>query len=122
MSRPLSRLLGAALLVVIPASALAQASPRPQDRKESTASKPEHARQAEPAPARNDGKARQASDRTYGTWNSSWGSRPPAPPRHWTKTADWHRHVRACQVKFRSYDARTDTYRTHSGKTRRCTL
>jgi len=32
------------------------------------------------------------------------------------------RHVRACQAKYRSYNARTDSYRTRSGQTRRCTL
>ncbi|MFT4027853.1 MAG: BA14K family protein [Novosphingobium sp.] len=58
----------------------------------------------------------------YGSWNNSWGSRPPAPPRHWTRSGDWYRHVRACQQRYRSYNPRTDTYRTNSGQDRRCTL
>ena len=58
----------------------------------------------------------------YGNWNRSWGAQPSAPPRHWTRTNDWYRHVRACQQRFRSYNARTDTYRSNSGRTVRCTL
>jgi len=32
------------------------------------------------------------------------------------------RHISACKAKYRSYDARTDTYRTYSGQKRRCRL
>ncbi|WEK45609.1 MAG: BA14K family protein [Candidatus Andeanibacterium colombiense] len=57
----------------------------------------------------------------YGSWNSSWGARPGAAPSFWGKKNDWYRHVRACQVKYRSYNARTDTYRLGK-KTVRCKL
>jgi len=58
----------------------------------------------------------------FGNWNKSWGARPPAPPAHFTRRSDWYRHVRACQQRYRSYNPRTDTYRTWSGRTIRCTL
>ncbi|WP_349312336.1 BA14K family protein [Brevundimonas subvibrioides] len=64
----------------------------------------------------------QASSDRYGRWDSSWGSRPPAPPRHYTRTADWNRHVRACQQRFRSYDVRTDRYVPRRGQTALCRL
>lgn len=58
----------------------------------------------------------------YGNWDNRWGSRPPAPPRHWTKKNDWHRHVRACGQRYRSYNARTDMFVLRPGVTRRCYL
>ncbi|WP_408021552.1 BA14K family protein [Sphingobium yanoikuyae] len=58
----------------------------------------------------------------YGEWKDGWGSRPPAPPKHFTRKSDWNRHVRACQQRYRSYSARTDNYRMPNGKARRCTL
>lgn len=67
-------------------------------------------------------KAPQAQQSGYGAWNKSWGARPPAPPSHWKKKSDWYRHVRACQQKYRSYNAHSDNYRLGAGKTRRCTL
>jgi len=88
--------LGAALLLVLPAVAVAQP---PKDR----------SARVEPNPVS-----------PYGRWDKGWGSRPPTPPKHWTNKGDWYRHVRACQQKFRSYNARTDTYRTATGKARRC--
>lgn len=62
------------------------------------------------------------SAQSYGTWRSSWGERPPAPPSHWKRKGDWYRHVRACQQRYHYYYARTDTYRTRTGAMRRCTL
>lgn len=101
-------LLGAALLLILPAAADAQPGGPAQ----------KHPGHSAPAP---DAKpVRPAAQHPYGQWDSRWGSRPPAPPRHWTKTGDWYRHVRACRQQYRSYDPRTDTYRTRSGKTRRC--
>ncbi len=64
----------------------------------------------------------EAGNDRYGRWDSNWGSRPPAPPRHFTRTADWNRHVRACQQRFRSYDARTDRYVPRRGQTAVCRL
>lgn len=68
--------------------------------------------------SRND---RQTNDR-YGRWDNSWGARPSAPPRHFTRTSDWYRHVRACQQRYRSYDARTDRYTVRRGQTAICRL
>lgn len=64
---------------------------------------------------------RRDSDR-YGRWESSWGARPPAPPRHFTKTSDWHRHVRACQQRYRTYNPATDRYVVRRGQTAICRL
>jgi hypothetical protein len=58
----------------------------------------------------------------YGNWDNRWGSRPPAPPRHWTKNGDWYRHVRACNQRYRSYNPRTDMFTLRPGVTRRCML
>ena len=58
----------------------------------------------------------------YGNWDRSWGTQPPAPPKHFAKHGDWYRHVRACQRAYRSYNAHTDSYRSRSGKTVRCKL
>lgn len=66
--------------------------------------------------------APQAQQSGYGVWNKNWGDRPPASPSHWKKKDDWYRHVRACQQKYRSYNAHSDAYRLGAGKTRRCTL
>lgn len=103
-----SCIVGAALILAIPATAAAQ----PGNRQEQSAS-----RKDAPKPA-----PQTAANGPYGRWDRSWGARPPAPPKHWTKKGDWHRHVRACQKKYRSYNARTDTFRTSGGKARRCTL
>lgn len=62
------------------------------------------------------------ADTRFGQWNNGWGAKPPAPPSHFTKHGDWYRHVRACQVKFRSYNPRTDTYRASGNRTLRCRL
>lgn len=58
----------------------------------------------------------------YGRWDSSWGPQPPAPPSTFTRTADWHSHVRACQQRYRSYDPRTDMFVPRAGRTARCSL
>jgi len=61
-------------------------------------------------------------DQRYGRWDSSWGGRPPAPPAHFRRANDWNRHVRACQVRYRSYNPRTDTYVVRGGRQVRCAL
>ena len=74
--------------------------------------------QANKAPAAKPG----AIKNQYGTWNTTWGAAPSAPPSHWSKKGDWYRHVRACKLRFGTYNARTDTYRIASGKSLRCKL
>jgi len=63
-----------------------------------------------------------SSDMDYGRWETSWGARPPAPPSHFTRHADWYRHVRACQQRYRSYDPRTDRFVPRRGQTATCRL
>jgi len=59
---------------------------------------------------------------SYGTWRSAWGARPAAPPAHFARPSDWYRHVRACQSRYRTYDARTDRYVPRRGRTAVCRL
>lgn len=68
---------------------------------------------------RNNGRG---DDARYGRWDNSWGARPAAPPRSWTRQNDWYRHVRACSQRFRSYNPRTDTYVVRRGRTAQCRL
>lgn len=101
--------IGAAMIVATPSIASAQSR--------------EPHQKAQPAPTPKQAlPARPSGNEPYGRWDRSWGNRPSAPPKHWTRKGDWYRHVRACQQKYRSYNARTDTYRTGAGKTRRCPL
>ena len=65
---------------------------------------------------------RDRRDDRYGRWESRWGIYPAAPPRHWSRQNDWYRHVRACQVRYRSYNPRTDTFVMRRGVVRRCRL
>ena len=58
----------------------------------------------------------------YGTWRVSWGARPSAPPRSFRQSSDWYRHVRACQVRYRSYNPATDRYTVRRGQTAICRL
>ena len=55
-------------------------------------------------------------------WNSSWGARPAGPPRSFTRSSDWYRHVRACQQRYRSYNPATDRYTVRRGQTAVCRL
>jgi len=118
MLRASTWIAGLAILLAAPAAVSAE-----QNRQ------PEPARQAQPAPRTQQGHAQPAqadrpaaSSHPYGSWNNSWGATPPAPPSHWTRKSDWYRHVRACQQRYRSYNARTDTYRTNAGRSNRCAL
>lgn len=61
-------------------------------------------------------------DARYGRWDNSWGARPAAPPRSWSRQGDWYRHVRACSQRFRSYNARTNTYMVRRGVSAQCRL
>ena len=69
--------------------------------------------------SRNDN--RHDNDR-YGRWDNRWGARPAGPPRGWTRSNDWYRHVRACSQRYRSYNPRTDTYIARRGVVVRCRL
>ncbi len=104
---------GAALMLV---PSIATAQPRPNSSADDQRSGPDR--------GRGDTQGRGDNDRgnAYGKWDSRWGARPAAPPRHWSKRADWYRHVRGCQQRFNSYNPRTDTYSLRRGVTRRCTL
>ncbi|MFT4025547.1 MAG: BA14K family protein [Novosphingobium sp.] len=104
MLKTLLPLATAAFLVSLPGAAAAQAGTQNRN-----------------APAAHQ-QPKKAAEPNYGSWNNGWGARPPAPPRHWTRTGDWYRHVRACQQRYRSYNPRTDTYRANNGQNRRCTL
>lgn len=48
----------------------------------------------------------------------------PTRPQHWgnRSEASWTRHVRACQQRYRSYNARTDRYVVRAGQTALCRL
>lgn len=62
------------------------------------------------------------NDDRWGRWDSRWGARPAPPPRHWTRANDWYRHVHACQVRYRSYNPRTDMIVVRRGVVVRCRL
>lgn len=133
----LTHFLGISLIVGVAASAAAQPNPQPPRQPppqtqppKQPAPKQQPPKQQPPKPqapapkpqaAKQPPPTQQPSSR-YGNWNSGWGARPPSPPKHWTKTDQWYAHVRACQQRYRSYDPRTDTFRTDSGQRRRCTL
>ena len=68
-----------------------------------------------------DDRGRGDNDR-YGRWENSWGVRPAGPPRSWSRHNDWYRHVRACQMRYRSYNPRTDTYVVRRGRMAQCRL
>ena len=104
---------GLMTLSAIPASAA------PQQRHDNT---PQHQQQQ---PQRgNDHRGGQNSNNgnQYGNWNSSWGARPPAPPRSFTRQNDWYRHARACSQRYKSYNPATDRYTVRRGQTAVCRL
>ena len=126
-------LIAAALLMVsaMPGAAAPGDPQRREDPREQAGQRPAPSSpQRQERPSRQGGPSRPAAsapqqdrgDRDYGRWDNRWGQRPPAPPRHWTRTNDWHRHVRACQLRYRSYSARTDTFLANSGQRQRCRL
>ena len=51
-------------------------------------------------------------DNRYGRWDNRWGRYPAPPPRHWRHNNGWYGHVRACQVRYRSYNPARDMYFT----------
>lgn len=116
-----TRALGIALIVAAPSVALAQSHQRPPQEDTRSNQRGDAGKPAD-RPGQQGSGPRQQGGQSYGNWDSRWGARPSAPPSHWTNKGDWYRHVRACQREFRSYNARTDTYRTRSGQVRRCRL
>ena len=58
----------------------------------------------------------------YGRWDDHWGSRPPPPPKRYSRHGNWYQHVRACSTRYRSYNSRTDTYVVRRGVVARCRL
>ena len=122
--------IGAIAVVAMPATIMAQPKPTPEreERKPDNQKKPQQQQnrqqqqnQQKPGSHAPQGRPQQSNSQ-YGSWNNSWGKAPPAPPKHWSKKGDWHRHVRACQQRYKSYNASSDTYRTYSGKSLRCKL
>lgn len=85
---------------------------------------PENPSGGAPGVARPGGASGAMTARTtvdYGVWESGWGPRPPAPPAGYANPSDWHRHVRACQMRYKTYDPATDMYVPRVGTTARCT-
>lgn len=124
MLKYVAHALSLALLAAAPAAAMAQSDQRPgQNREEARQqSREQQTRSNQQQPRRQGQGDRQASPQPYGEWSNSWGSRPPAPPAHWTRKSNWYAHVRACKQRFRSYNPATNSYRAGGGKTRRCAL
>jgi len=85
-------------------------------------SQPAQNHHAQNRPSQGSSNANANTNARHGTWNTSWGARPPAPPTHFTRVSDWNRHVHACQVRYRSYNPRTDTFVPRIGQTAICRL
>lgn len=117
MQKFLAGALGAALVLIAPTAASAQArhdpAPHAQARHQQTRTT-----------VRTQTRTTTTTTRgNYGNWNNSWGARPSAPTAAYKgRHNDWYRHVRACQQRYRSYNPRTDTYNLRAGVNRRCTL
>jgi hypothetical protein len=123
MSLKLLGAAGAIVLAIAPLSLAAQPAHQgnhgpAQQQGRPSANKPGNNKPAPHKPS----PPRPAANQGFGNWDSRWGARPSNPPSHWTKKGDWYRHVRACQQRFRSYNARTDLFVLRLGVTRRCTL
>jgi hypothetical protein len=77
---------------------------------------------AAPQQQRGDDHRGNGGGNEYGSWNTSWGARPPAPPRGFARHNEWYRHVRACSQRYRSYNPATDRYAVRRGQTAICRL
>lgn len=104
---------GLMALSAIPASAA------PQQRHDSA---PQQQQQPQRGGQNNSGHNNGGGASQYGNWNTSWGARPAAPPRSFTRQSDWYRHVRACGQRYKSYNAATDRYTVRRGQTAICRL
>ena len=112
---------GAAMLLAAPLSASAQAGPpmgQPGDRHQSETYRTGMDRSGD----RHDQRSSDSHNNRYGRWENNWGARPMAPPRRFTNQRSWYKHVRACQLRYRSYNARTDLYTLRRGVMVRCRL
>ena len=107
---------GLMTLSAIPASAAPQQRHDAPQQHHQQQQQPQRGGNATHGESRNDNSAR------YGTWNTSWGARPAAPPRSFTRQSDWYRHARACSQRYRSYNAATDRYTVRRGQTAVCRL
>ena len=118
MKTPLIARAAALAVALVAAAAPMAASAAPQNR-------PQPQQQQHRDNDRRDNDRNDRNDRNndrYGRWQTSWGARPPAPPRSFTRASDWHRHVRACQQRYRSYNPSTDRYTVRRGQTAVCRL
>lgn len=107
---------GAALLASAPLAASAQSA------SQTVGSGNRHGNFAPNPPMGMNPPARAPDIDPYGRWDSEWGNRPPAPPKHYSKRTKWYQHVRACSARYRSYNPRTDTYIVRRGVSRTCRL
>lgn len=101
-----------------------QAQARPEAREQNQSGRDRHDNGRQNESRQNEGRrdTQSSNSSRYGTWDSRWGARPAAPPSHFSRTSDWYRHVRACQQRYRSYNARTDRYVPRQGQTAICRL
>jgi hypothetical protein len=115
---------GAAMLLAAPLTVSAQSSPMgpPGDRHQSEPYRPGDRSDHRPGMDRHDQRPSDGYNSRYGRWERSWGARPTAPPRRFSNSRNWYRHVRACQLRYRSYNARTDLYMVRRGVMARCRL
>lgn len=104
---------GLMALSAIPASAV------PQQRHDNA---PQQQHQQQQPQRGNDNRGGQSNAAQYGNWNTSWGARPPVPPRSFTRQSDWYRHAHACGQRYKSYNAATDRYTVRRGQTAICRL
>jgi predicted lipid-binding transport protein (Tim44 family) len=123
---------GLMTLSALPVAAAAQQRPQPapmQPQQHNGSPMQQH-NTPQPQPYQSQNRPNQGSnhgsnngpDNRYGNWNTSWGARPAGPPRNFTRSSDWYRHVRACQQRFRSYNPATDRYTVRRGQTAVCRL
>ena len=119
--------LGAAQAATVPAP-VSQQSRSDQDRNDQNRSGEARTNNSRSGQAAQNGRQNNnrgnsnATSNRYGTWQRSWGAVPSNPPRSFTRTSDWYRHVRACQQRYRSYNAATDRYTVRRGQTAICRL
>jgi hypothetical protein len=101
-----------------------QAQARPEAREQNQSGRDRQDGNRQDSGRQNEGRrdAQASGNARYGNWDSRWGARPSTPPSHFTRTSDWYRHVRACQQRYRSYNARTDRYVPRQGQTAICRL
>ena len=113
---------GAALLAIAPLTATAQSAQSDRNRPPGQSGPGYPGGRPDRPPPRPDPTRPPPPSPGYGSWNPGWGHRPPPPPHGWGRPGNWYQHVRACQMRYRSYNPRTDSYRLRPGVWRRCRL